>query len=214
METTTETTTEKPLSPMSFYTDRTRMPDIPVSASGDPELKLDTLSAEFADWQRLVFMSTAQKEALTRLQQNPPETVGHLWALYLQAVAALAQANKNNQAVVRGLSRINVEMNEFAEDQNFCESYEEALQKFNDILREEGFPLFDFEGRKTTMRITIQRDRTVRETMDVEIDVFRNQDVDYDYAYEIANDSMLDEWETQDEEYDTDRYEVIHEEEV
>jgi len=208
------TTTEKPLAPMSFYTDRTTMPDIPMSTSGDPELQLNTLSAEFQDYQRVVFMSTAQKEALKRLQDNPPATVGHLWALYLQAVAALAQANKQNQAVVRGLGRVNYEMNEYADDQNFCDSYEEALRKFNDILIEEGYNFFEFEGRKATMRLTIQRDRTVRETMEVEIEVPRLSDIDYDYAYEIANESSIDEWETQDDEYDTDHYDVIHQEEV
>ena len=209
-----ETTTEPRLTPMSLYTDRVAMPEISLSTSGDPELKLDTLSDKFADYQWLVFMSTAQKEALTRLQENPPATVGHLWALYLQAVAALAVANKNNQAVLRGLGRINFEMNEFADDRDFCDSYEDALRKFNDILAEEGYNFFEFEGRKTTMRMTIQRDRTVRETMQVEIEVLRGQDPDYDYAYEIANDSMIDEWETQDEEYDTDRYDVIDTEEV
>jgi hypothetical protein len=208
------TTTEPRLTPMSLYTDRVTMPDIPMSASGDPELQLNTLSDKFHDYQRVVFMSTAQKEALTRLQENPPATVGHLWALYLQAVAALAQANKNNQAVVRALSRINFEMNEYADDQNFCDSYENALRKFNDIFAEEGYNFFDFEGRKTTMRLTIQRDRTVRETMTVEIEVPRLSETDYDYAYDIANDSMIDEWETEDDEHDTDNYQVIHEEEA
>ena len=208
------TTTEPRLTPMSLYTDRVTMPDIPMSTSGDPELQLQTLSAEFQDYQRVVFMSTAQKEALKRLQDDPPTTVGHLWALYLQAVAALAQANKQNQAVVSGLGRVNYEMNEYADDQNFCDSYEEALRKFNDILAEEGYNFFEFEGRKATMRLTIQRDRTVRETMEVEIEVPRLSDIDYDYAYEIANESSIDEWETQDDEYDTDHYDVIHQEEV
>jgi hypothetical protein len=208
------TTTEPRLTPMSLYTDRVTMPDIPMSTSGDPELQLNTLSDKFHDYQRVVFMSTAQKEALKRLQDDPPATVGHLWALYLQAVAALAQANKQNQAVVRGLTRINFEMNEFADDQNFCDSYEEALRKFNDIFAEEGYNFFDFEGRKTTMRLTIQRDRTVRETLEVEIEVPYLSDIDYDYAYEIANDSMLDEWETQDDEYATVICGVIHQEEV
>jgi hypothetical protein len=212
METTT--TTEPRLTPRVLNTDRVTMPDIPMSASGDPELQLNTLSDKFHDYQRVVFMSTAQKEALTRLQENPPATVGHLWALYLQAVAALAQANKNNQAVVRALSRINFEMNEYADDQNFCDSYENALRKFNDIFAEEGYNFFDFEGRKTTMRLTIQRDRTVRETMTVEIEVPRLSETDYDYAYDIANDSMIDEWETEDDEHDTDNYQVIHEEEA
>jgi len=209
-----ETTTEPRLTPMSLYTDRVTMPEITMSASGDPTLKLDTLSDKFADYQRLVFMSTAQKEALTRLQENPPATVGHLWALYLQAVAALAVANKNNQAVIRALGRINVGMNEFADDNNFCDSYEEALQTFNNIFSEEGYNFFDFEGRTTTMRVTMQRDRTVRETMQVEIEVPRGQDPDYHYAYDIANDSMIDDWETQDEEYSMDRYDVIDTEEV
>jgi hypothetical protein len=212
METTT--TNEPRLTPMSLYSDRVAMPGITMTTSGDAELKLDTLSDKFADHQRLVFMSTAQKEALTRLQENPPATVGHLWALYLQAVAALAVANKNNQAVIRALSRINYEMNQFADDNDFCDSYEEYLQTFNNIFSEEGYNFFDFEGRKTTMRVTIQRDRTVRETMHVEIEVPRGQDPDYDYAYEIASDSMIDEWETQDEEYDTDRYDAIDTEEV
>ena len=208
------TTTEPRLTPRVLNTDRVTMPEIPMSTSGDPELQLNTLSAEFQDYQRVVFMSTAQKEALTRLQNDPPATVGHLWALYLQAVAALAQANKQNQAVVRGLTRINYEMNEYADDQNFCDSYEDALRKFNDIFAEEGYNFFDFEGRKTTMRLTIQRDRTVRETLEVEIEVPRLSDIDYDYVYDIANDSSIDEWETQHDEYDTDNYNVIQEEEV
>jgi hypothetical protein len=208
------TTTEPRLTPMSLYTDRVTMPDIPMSTSGDPELQLNTLSAEFQDYQRVVFMSTAQKEALKRLQDNPPATVGHLWALYLQAVAALAQANKQNQAVVRGLGRINYEMNEFAEDQNFCDSYEEALRKFNDIFAEEGYNFFDFEGRKTTMRLTIERERIVRETTTVDIEVPRSDDPDYDYAYEMASETDVEDWEIQDDNYDDRNYNVIQEEEV
>ena len=209
------TTTEPRLTPRVLNTDRVTMPDIPISTSGDPELHLQTLSDKFYDYQRVVFMSTAQKEALKRLQDDPPATVGHLWALYLQAVAALAQANKNNQAIVRGLTRINGEMNEFAEDQNFCDSYEwDALRKFNDILAEEGYNFFEFEGRKTTMRLTIQRDRTVRETLEVEIEVARGEEPDHDYACDVASDTEVAYWEVQDDHYDDSDYQVIHEEEA
>lgn len=188
------------------YNYATQMPDIVENGNGDPALNKQVLVPSAESWESIVFARTCEREALDRLKHNTPPTVGDLWWQYLIAVQQEARAANNQQVLVRALNRINTEMNEYADDQSFCEGYEEALERFNKILNEEGYNgYFSFEGRTETYTVRVTRHRIVKETIDVDIEMRKgSSDLSViQEAYEVAEEKETYEWDEEDTEYDT-----------
>jgi hypothetical protein len=193
--------------PMTFYTDRVRMPDIPENSRGEYEIKPNTLSPKYTEHQSIVFYNTAMRTAIEQVKAYPPETVGDLWAKYLYLVAQHAQVNKSLNGLVSGLSVVNEKMNEYADDNNFCSSYEEALSDFNRALYEAGYSgYFEFTGREEEVQVTVRRQRTVLEEVTVSMTRMRDAEIDEDTAQELADE--MDTWTEIDYDYNTDYYEV------
>ena len=189
------------------YNYATQMPDIVENGNGDPALNKQVLVPSAESWESVVFARTSERGALERLKANTPPTVGDLWWKYLLALRAEAQAADNQLTLVRALGKINSRMNDYADDNDMCEAYEEALEGFNKILQEEGYRgYFSFEGRTETYTVRVTRHRTVKETIDVDVEMRKgssDQSV-IDEAYEIAEERETYEWEEEDTEYDTD----------
>jgi hypothetical protein len=188
------------------YNYATQMPDIVENGNGDPALNKQVLIPAAESWENLIFARTCEREALDRIKRNTPPTVGDLWWKYLISVQQEARAADNQQVLVRALHRINTEMNEYADDQSFCEGYEEALERFNKILEQEGYNgFFSFEGRTETITVQVTRHRTVKETIDIDV-VMRKGSSDQqiiEEAYELAENEETHLWEEEDTEYDT-----------
>ena len=207
--TTTETTIAHSPgnTPQTFYTDRVRMPDIPENSRGEYEIKANTLSPKYSEHQSIVFYNTSMRTAIEQVKAYPPETVGDLWAKYLYLVAQHAQVNKHLNALQSGLAVVNEKMNEFADDNNFCSSYEEALTDFNRALYDAGYSgHFEFTGREEEVQVTVRRQRTVLEAVTVSMTRMRDAEIDEDMAQEIADE--MDTWDELDSDYATDYYEV------
>jgi len=188
------------------YNYATQMPDIVENGNGDPALNKQVLVPAAESWESVVFARTCEREALDRLKRNTPPTVGDLWWKYLIAVQQEARAADNQHVLVRALGRINSYMNEYADDNDMCEAYEDALEQFNKILQDEGYRgFFSFEGRKETYTVKVTRHRIVKETIEVDVQMRKNssdQDV-IDEAYEIAEQEETHHWDEEDTEYDT-----------
>lgn len=188
------------------YNYATQMPDIVENGNGDPALNKQVLIPAAESWENLIFARTCEREALDRLKRNTPPTVGDLWWKYLISVQQEARAADNQQVLVRALHRINRYMNEYADDNDMCEAYEEALEHFNKILQEEGYRgFFSFEGRTETYTVRVTRHRIVKETIDVDVEMRKgssDQSV-IDEAYEIAEQEETHHWDEEDTEYDT-----------
>ena len=188
------------------YNYETQMPDIVENGNGDPALNKQVLIPAAESWENLIFARTCEREALDRLKRNTPPTVGDLWWKYLISVQQEARAADNQQVLVRALHRINRYMNEYADDNDMCEAYEEALERFNQILQEEGYRgFFSFEGRTETYTVRVTRHRIVKETIDVDVEMRKgssDQSV-IDEAYEIAEQEETHHWDEEDTEYDT-----------
>lgn len=155
------------------------------------------------------FVSTAQRTMARQIKTNPPKTVGELWYKYLGMANAYASNQASREGLERALERINQEMNEYADDNNFCESYEKALSSFNTALQAEGYKgYFTFTGRKTEKEVTVRRYRTVLEEVTFTMELGHNEEPEWADAVDIAAD--CDDWNVIDEEYDTDNYEITN----
>jgi len=188
------------------YSTPVQTPIISENANGDPALNKQVLVPAAESWENLTFARTCERSALDRLKHNTPPTVGDLWWKYLISVQQEARAADNQQVLVRALGRINRHMNEYADDNDMCEAYEEALEQFNKILQDEGYRgFFSFEGRTETRTVRVTRHRIVKETIEVDVEMRKNstdQEV-IDEAYEIAEEEETHLWEEEDTEYDT-----------
>lgn len=208
--TTTETTIAQSPgnTPLTFYTDRVRMPDIPENSRGEYEIKANTLSPKYSEHQVITFYNTAQRTAIEEVKAYPPETVGELWAKYLYLVNQNASTSKQLAAVVSALGTINDQMNEFAEDQNFCDSYEQALSNFNVALSGAGYHgSFQFVGRTEEVQVTVRRQRTILEDTVVTMTRSHGDDIDEEVAQELADECSY--WDEVDSDYNTDCYEIV-----
>ena len=204
-------TTPEPIkTPYAINTDRVRTPEIKENETG-------TLSVDFEQLQplehrlgkSLTFGNTAQREAAQRIINDPPKTLGELWYDYLMLVAANANAAKNLAALERGLSKVNTFLNEYADNENWCSEYEDKLSDMSSLLVGEGYTgWFTFEGRAEEVQVTIERRRTVLETVTVTMEKPKGSDLDYSDAVELAEGYDDEMWDVQDDCYDTDSYEV------
>lgn len=207
---TDTTTNETPnYSPYATYSDRVRMPEIKENEAGVLTVEFDQLEPlENRVGIRLTFGNTTQREAAQAIINNPPKTVGQLWHDYIRLVATHANTAKNLAGLENGLSEVNNYMNNYADDNNLCGDYEDALYKFTRFLTDNGYTgWFDFTGRMEQVTVTVERTRTVREYMTVNMERTKG-DENVDFALEIAETSEAYEWTISDEEYDTSDYEV------
>ena len=197
--------------PYAINTDRVRLPEIKENASGNLAVDFEPLQPlENRLGKTLTFGNTAQREAIQKIINDPPSTLGELWYDYLYLVAAQANSLKNLNALERGLGKVNTYLNEYADDQNYCSDYEAKLSDLNSLIVSEGYTgWFVFEGRTEEVNVTVERRRTVMETTVVTMERARGAEVDYDTATDLASDYDESLWEVTDECYDTDYYEVI-----
>lgn len=188
------------------------MPAITENSSGDLHVKAADVGA-IAD---IIFADTAQRSIAEYIIKNPPQTVADLWRRFLTVSQSYASADRREQALIAALYRINEEMNEAADELNLCNEYEDKLSSFNTALKAEGYKgTFRFQGRKKMKRFTVQRQRTIIETTQVEMEVEANDSGSYwSDIIDAAQDHDMDSWETTDEEYYTDEYEIIDEEDA
>ena len=201
------------------YDYATKFPPVGEEAVGDGNvdyyIELSKLSPQYSAESRVRFSTRDEKSLLEALRMNEPKSVGHLWAMYLKDRMELFRTRKQLTALQDGMSSVNDSMNDEANEQNLCSSYEDLLENLNSVLRAHGYTgWFEFTGRRRTMRLEVQRERVVRETTSVEIEVNHGDDPDYDIAYEMASEIETDAWYVQDDHYDDRDYQVIHEEEV
>lgn len=142
---------------------------------------------------------------------NPPKTVGNLMYAWITAINNYALKEASMTALISGLEEINAEMNKYAEFNNLCGEYEEKLYLFNDMLHKAGYRgFFRFEGREKDVTVTVQRKRTVMETIDVTVSMVRGDtEGAYEAAIEIASESDDELWTVIHENYLTDDYEAI-----
>ena len=197
--------------PYAINTDRVRLPEIKENASGNLAVDFEPLQPlENRLGKTLTFGNTAQREAIQKIINDPPSTLGELWYDYLYLVAAQANSLKNLNALERGLGKVNTYLNEYADDQNYCSDYEAKLSDLNSLIVSEGYTgWFVFEGRTEEVNVTVERRRTIVETTVVTMERARGAEVDYDTATDLASDYDESLWEVTDECYDTDYYEVI-----
>ena len=201
------------------YDYATKFPPVGEEAVGDGNvdyyIELSKLSPQYSAESRVRFSTRDEKSLLETLRMNEPKSVGHLWAMYLKERMELFKTRRQLVALQDGMSSVNDSMNDEANEQNLCSSYEDLLENLNSVLRAHGYTgWFEFTGRSRTMRLEVQRERVVRETTSVEIEVNHGDDPDYDIAYEMASEIETDAWYVQDDHYDDRDYQVIHEEEV
>lgn len=142
---------------------------------------------------------------------NPPKTVGNLMYAWITAINNYALKEASMTALISGLEEINAEMNKYAEINNLCDEYEEKLYLFNDMLHKAGYRgFFRFEGRQKDVTVTVQRKRTVIETIDVTVSMVRGDtEGAYEVAVDIADNSDDELWTVIDDCYLTDDYEAI-----
>lgn len=197
--------------PYAMNTDRVRMPEIKENATG-------TLAVDFEQLQPLenrlgkvlTFGNTAQREAIQKIINDPPSTLGELWYDYLYLVAAQANSLKNLTALERGLGKVNTYLNEYADDANYCSEYEDKLADLNTLIVSEGYTgWFEFTGRTEEVNVTVERRRVVTETITFSMERVKGTEVDYDSAIDLADGCETEMWDIQDDCYDTDGYEVI-----
>ena len=197
--------------PYAINTDRVRLPEIKENASGNLAVDFEPLQPlENRLGKTLTFGNTAQREAIQKIINDPPSTLGELWYDYLYLVAAQANSLKNLNALERGLGKVNTYLNEYADDQNYCSDYEAKLSDLNSLIVSEGYTgWFVFEGRTEEVNVTVERRRTVMETTVVTMERARGTEVDYETAVDLASGVDDSDWEVTDECYDTDYYEIL-----
>lgn len=184
------------------------LPHIEVEASGDYVVKGTDIGDDKPNFD-VRFNSAAQRSQAAYIRTNPPKTVGELWRRYLTTASAYASNHSSYEALERALERINREMNEYAEDNNFCIEYETTLGQFNKILVDEGYKgYFTFTGRKTEKEVTVRRYRTVLEEVTFTMELGHDEEPEWADAVDIATD--CDDWNVIDEEYDTTDYEITN----
>lgn len=203
------TTPQAKLTRYAINSEHVRMPEIKENEIGNLSVDFEQLQPlENRVGRSLTFGNTAQREAAQAIINNPPKTVGELWHDYLRLVAANANATKNLAALESGLHQVNNYMNNYADDNNLCGEYEDALYTFTRFLTDAGYTgWFEFTGRVEQVTVTVERTRTVREYMTVNMERNKGSE-DVDFALEIAETSEAYEWTISDEEYDTSDYEV------
>lgn len=201
-----ETTT---LTPMTLYTDRVRVPQIQELDSDVPRVEMQQFDASYSANTATYFRSKVQADAIKAVVADPPKTVGELWVRYLKLVSSNAQYMKQLSALESGMSTIAEKMNAYAEDQDWCDDYEYQLNEFNGALSNAGYSgWFSFEGRKVQMRVRVQRDRTVKEYIWIDMELAKGEEVDYHDATEIAGEMDTDAWCIDDDHYDDGNYEI------
>jgi len=202
--------------PYAINTDRVRTPEIKENETGTLSVDFEPLQPlEHRLGKSLTFGSTAQREAAQKIINDPPKTLGELWYDYLMLVAANANTAKNLAALERGLGKVNYYINEYADDENWCSEYEQKLFDMTRLLVDEGYTgWFEFTGRVEEVQVTIERRRTVLETVTVNMEKPKGSDLDYSDAVDQASEYDDSDWEVTDECYDTDYYEVINVENV
>jgi hypothetical protein len=201
------------------YDYATKFPPVGEEPVGDGQvdyyIELSKLSPQYAAESRVRFSTLDEKSLLETLRMNEPKSVGHLWAMFLRERMELFRTRKQLVALQDGMSSVNESMNDEAKEQDLCSSYEDLLENLNSVLRAHGYTgWFEFTGRRRTMLLEVQRERVVRETTSVEIEVNHGDDPDYDLVYEMASDRETDEWYVQDDNCDERDYTVIHEETI
>jgi len=201
------------------YDYATKFPPVGEEPVGDGNvdyyIELSKLSPQYSAESRVRFSTRDEKSLLETLRMNEPKSVGHLWAMYLKERMELFKTRRQLVALQDGMSSVNDSMNDEANEQNLCSSYEDLLENLNSVLRAHGYTgWFEFTGRRRTMRFEVQRDRIVRETTTVELEVSHGDDPDYDLVYEMASEIDTELWDVQDDHYDDRDIVVIHEETI
>jgi len=201
------------------YDYATKFPPVGEESVGDGNvdyfIELSKLSPQYSEHSRVRFSTRDEKSLLETLRMNEPKSVGHLWGMFLKERMELFRVRRQLNALQDGLSQVNERMNEEASEQDLCSSYEDLLEALNSVLRANGYTgWFEFTGRRRTMRFEVQRDRIVRETTTVELEVSHGDDPDYDIVYENASEIDTELWDVQDDHYDDRDIVVIHEETV
>ena len=208
MEITTNT-------PMTLYTDRVRVPEVEDLSSNTPSVRTKQFDDTLSEHGAIYFRTLVQADALKAMVQTPPKTVGELWMRYLHLLSDYSRASKQLSALESGLSTIAEKMNEYADQQDWCDDYEYHLNEFNGALSNAGYNgWFSFEGRKVQMRVRVERERTVKEHTWVEVEVSKGEEVDYHYATEIAGEMDNDEWYIDDDHYNDSDYEITDSETI
>jgi hypothetical protein len=87
-----------------------------------------------------------------------PKTVGGLYGAFVEQYHAIHRINTV-------LELVNMAMNEYADENNLCSAYDEAVNSLNDIIITH-FPTwgFRFEPRQRMYNVIVERTRTVKET--------------------------------------------------
>lgn len=202
MEITTNT-------PMTFYTDRVRVPEVEDLSSNSPSVRTKQFDDTLSEHSAIYFRTLVQADAIKAMLQTPPKTVGELWMRYLETLRDYSRVASQLTALESGMSTIAEKMNAYADDQEWCSDYEYQLNEFNGALSNAGYSgWFSFEGRKVQMRVRVERERTVKEHTWVEVEVSKGEEVDYEYATEIANDVDMDDWMVDDDHYNDGYYEI------
>lgn len=192
------------------YSAATNMPLNSTDANGNYIFHRNLIAPErYEEHQTLTVYGDAQRKAIDEARVTAPATVGELWTKYLELVVRNANVEKQLNALQNGMERVSRSMNEYADDQDFCDSYEDALNSMNSLLRDAGYTgWFEFEGRSEEVEVTVERQRVVRETTTVMVERKRGQEIDEDYAIDVASETDLDSWYVQDDHYNDSGYEV------
>lgn len=195
--------------PMTLYTDRVRLPQIDELSSTAPRVEMKQFDETLSDHTAIYYRTVAQADAIKAVAADPPKTVGDLWARYLKLVSTNAHYMKQLAALENGMSIIAAKMNDYADEQDWCDDYEYNLNKFNEALNDAGYSgWFAFTARQVQMRVRVERTRQVKEHVWIDMEVARGDEIDYYYATEVANEIDVDSWEIDDDHYDDSDYEV------
>jgi hypothetical protein len=128
---------------------------------------------------------------------------------YLEMCRDYSRASSQLTALENGMSTIAAKMNEYADNEDWCDDYEYQLNEFNGALSNAGYTgWFEFEGRKVQMRVRVERNRIVREHIWIDMEVPKGDDPDYDYATELAGEMDVEDWNIDDDHYNDENYEV------
>jgi hypothetical protein len=162
------------------------------------------------DWEYIAFLPDS--EVISKFGGPlSPRSVGELTYRYAVALAAAESARKQLRVLENGLAGINLEMNEYAEENEFCNLYEQKLKIFNQALRDAGYTGgFEFVGRRYDGRARVRRHRVIIEEVWVDVTMNRNGELfDEEDATSIAEDLNPEDFDIVDEQYDTSDYEIM-----
>ena len=195
--------------PFTFYTDRVRKPEVKDLDTSSPTVYTKQFDDTYSEHAAIYFRTTPQVNALKAMVQTPPKTVGELWMRYLEMLRDYSRTSSQLSALENGMTTIAAKMNEYADDQDWCNEYEYQLNEFNGALSNAGYSgWFSFEGRTQQMRVRVERVREVKEHVWIEMEVPKGDDPDYYYATELAGEMEVDEWNIDDDHYNDGNYEV------